>query len=73
MRDKDLLSSDEAGALFGVEGRTFDEMAAAEDWLWPVYLGSGRRRLKRWDREDVAALKRVLLGRGRGEKPPDDA
>lgn len=72
--ERELLSSAEAAEILGgVHPDTWDKLASEQgEWLHPVYITEGKRRVKRWQREDVQALKRIVIGRSR-PRPPEDA
>lgn len=50
------LSAREAGRWIGISGDLFEELAAAENWMRPVWFGKGQRRLKKWPRMDVVCF-----------------
>ncbi len=57
----DSLSSAEAGAVLGVTDDTFEDIAADFPWLKPFYFGKGKsRKIKRWQRAGVEALRYIL-------------
>lgn len=61
---RDYLTSEEAAKSFGVSVDFFEEIAAEfADWLKPTLLGLGKRKVKRWPKEGVAAMQYILDNR----------
>jgi hypothetical protein len=62
------LSTKEAADLIGVGEDLFEDLAEAENWMRPVYIG--KKPLKKWDRADVECLAHIVGRRGqlRGEQ-----
>lgn len=72
-----FVSTSAAADWMGVGEDTFEDLAAETDWMRPVYFGRGRRKVKRWDRDDVICLAHVWRRRQtsppqRGGKNPGD-
>lgn len=64
MRSDNLLSSEAAAKALGVSEDLFEDLIGEfGDWMRPVYLGRGDRKLKKWKRKDVLCVLHIINNR----------
>lgn len=64
-----FVSAKEAGRFIGISGDLFEQLADQENWMRPVWFGTGQRRLKKWPRMDVVCFEWIYHRRN----PPPEA
>lgn len=68
--NSELLSTTEAAAMLGMGEELFEDTVEDHPWLRHVWLGKGKRKIKRWPADGIRALAYVLKHLSSPENQP---